>query len=101
MAKNDWVKVKDRKSGGKKTGVVIANTKTGEERTLLNTHGKYQKAKLELERGVKYTNDGAVKRDNKNRPIRLNEHEITWRKAYSSAIIDQTKAYNAKNGGKK
>ncbi len=100
MAK-DWQKVRDRKSGGKKTGVVIENRKTGEQRTLLNSHGKYQKAKLELERGVKYTNDGQVKTNKKGEPMRLSDAERAYRGGYKAALIDQAKAYNAKNGGRR
>lgn len=100
MAKK-WEKVRDRRSGGKKTGVVLANTQTGEQRTLLNPNGKYKKAQRELKRGIKFTNDGQMKMNREGKPIRLNEYEKTWRKAYCAAIIDQTKAYNAKNGGRK
>lgn len=100
MAKK-WEKVRDCRFGGKKTGVVLANTQTGEQRTLLNSHGKYKKYQLELREGIKYTNDGQIKRNKKGEPIKLRDAEISYRNGYDAALIDQAKAFNAKNGGKK
>lgn len=100
MAKK-WTKVKDRVRGGKKTGVIVLNKSTGEQRTLLNSHGKYQKYQYELEKGVKVTNDGQVKRDKQGRPIRLRAGEEAYRHGYRSALIDQAKAYNSRKGGRK
>ncbi len=41
MAKK-WVKYSDRRSKGKKTGVVLVDKQSGDTRTLLNPHGKYK-----------------------------------------------------------
>ena len=96
MAK--WTKVRDRKSNGKKTGVVLKNNSTGDEIVLLNPHGKYKKYQAEINKGVKLTNEGKIKRDKQGQPIALTQADIKYRQGYSSALIDQTKIFN---GGKK
>lgn len=96
-----WKKVEDCRSGGKKTGVILVDTKTGEQRKLLNPHGKFKKNQLELREGIKYTNYGQVKRNKKGQPIRLCDAEIAYRHGYDAALIDQAKAYNATRGGRK
>lgn len=103
MAKK-WEKVKDCVVKGKKTGVVVREESSGKTRTLLNSHGKYAKATAELESGVRMTNEGKIKVDEKTgKPQTLTSEEKAYRAGYRSAMIDQAKAYNAKNkigGGK-
>ena len=99
MAKSaKWVKVRDRVKQGRKTDVVLANRSTGEERVLLNPHGKYQKYSVELEKGLQLTNTGDVKKDKNGKKVELSGAQRAYRAGYRSAIIDQTKAYK---GGKK
>lgn len=94
MAKSaKWVKVRDRVKKGRKTGVVLANRSTGEERVLLNPHGKYQKYSVELEKGLQLTNTGDVKKDKNGKKVELSGGQRAYRAGYRSAIIDQTKAY--------
>lgn len=97
MAK--WIKVRDKRlKDGSKGGAVVANRKTGEQRTLLNPHGKYQKYNYELSAGQHVTNDGVKKVDKKGKPITLSDGQRAYRAGYKSAIIDSAKAYNAKKG---
>ena len=99
MAKGKkWVKVRDRVRQGRKTGVVLANRSTGEERVVLNPHGKYQKYSVEPEKGLKLTNTGDVKKDKNGKKVGLTGRQRAYRAGYPSAIIDQTKAYM---GGRK
>ena len=96
MAK--WKKVKDVKRGGKMTGVMLENPKNHNVVTLLNPHGKFRKYEVELEKGIKYTNDGQIKRDAKGKAIPLTAVDKKYRQGYRSALIEQSKIYN---GGKK
>ncbi len=101
MAKK-WLKIKDRISKGKKTGVVLQKQGSEETRSLLNPHGKYLKATAELNAGVKMTNDGKIKVDKTTgKQQTLTSEERAYRAGYRSAMIDQAKAHNAKNGIKK
>ena len=97
MAK--WKKVKDVVRKGKKTGVMVVNTQNDQVVTLLNPHGKYQKYEQELEKGIKFTNDGQIKKDANGKAIPLTPEDKKYRQGYNSALIDQSKIYN--NGGKK
>lgn len=97
MAK--WKKVKDVVRKGKKTGVMVVNTQNDQVVTLLNPHGRYQKNKLELEKGIKFTNEGSIKLDKNGKAIPLTAEDRKYRQGYNSALIDQSKIYN--NGGKK
>lgn len=87
--------------GGKQIGTRVRNDSTGKERTLLNPHGKYSKAQAELTSGLRYTNDFEVKKDKNGAPLRLTDEQKAFRAGYRSAVIDQTKAYKSKHGGKK
>lgn len=93
---SNWKKTGERKARGKKTGVVITNTKTGQVKVLLNPHGKYQKYTVELSNKKRYTNDGKVKISRSGKPQKLSKAQQAYRAGYRSAIIDQTAAY--KNG---
>ncbi len=100
MAK--WSKVgpvKGRK--GKQIGTKVRDNRTGEERTLLNPHGKYSKATTELQQGVRMTNTGEIKRNKDGAPLTLSKEQRAYRAGYRSAVIDQTKAYKAKHQGGK
>lgn len=97
MAK--WKKVKDVKRGGKKIGVMVENPTNHNIVTLLNPHGKYQKYAQELEKGIKFTNEGSIKLDENGKAIPLTAEDRKYRQGYNSALIDQSKIYN--NGGKK
>lgn len=96
MAK--WQKVKDVKRGGKKIGVMLENPSNHNVVTLLNPHGKYQKYAQELEKGIKLTNEGSIKRDANGKAIPLTAADKKYRQGYNSALIDQSKIFN---GGKK
>lgn len=96
MAKTQWQSVRVRRGrGGKKVGVEVVNKKTGESRVLLNPHGKYQKYTFELKDQKRYTNDGKVKRNKAGKPMKLTKAQRSYRAGYRSAVIDQTKAFNA------
>ena len=95
MAQKDWKKVNVRKSKGKVTGTVVQNAKTGKTVTLLNPHGKYGKATVELQTGERRTNDGKVKTDKNGNVMHLTKEQKAYRAGYRSAIIDQTKAFKA------
>lgn len=84
---------------GKQIGTRMRNTDTGKEFILLNPHGKYAKATVELERGVRLTNDGKIKRDKDGKPIKLSNGQRLFRAGYRSAVIDQTKAFNGSDQG--
>lgn len=99
MAK--WDKVKPVNKNGKQIGTRVRNNETGKELTLLNPHGKYDKITLELQDGVRMTNEGEIKKDKNGAPLRLTDEQKAFRAGYRSAVIDQTKAYNSKHGGKK
>ena len=93
---SNWVKVCNRTAHGKKTGVVLANKHTGVERTLLNGHGKYQKYNYELETNKRVTNSGKPKLSKQGNQLSLSRSQRAFRAGYKSAVIDRTKAYNAK-----
>ena len=61
-----------KKTNGKprKTGVNCVNA-DGEKFTLLNPSGKSAKYAAEIKRGVRYTNDGRVKRDDKGNALKF------------------------------
>lgn len=99
MAKK-WGKVGPVKGrGGKQIGTKVRNNSTGKERVLLNPHGKYGKATAELNQGVRMTNEGEIKRDENGEPLTLTREQRAYRAGYRSAVIDQTKAYNANHQG--
>lgn len=99
MAKK-WSKVDSVKGrDGKQVGTIVRNNFTNEERVLLNPHGKYGKATAELQHGVRITNDGEIKRNKNGEPLTLTKGQRAYRAGYRSAVIDQTKAYNAKHQG--
>ena len=81
--------------GGKHIGTRVRNNSTGKTRTLLNPHGKYGKATVELKQGVRMTNEGEIKRDRYGKLLTLTKGQRAYRAGYRSAVIDQTKAYNA------
>ena len=74
-------------------------TKTGH--VLLNPQEKRSKAFNELKTGVKRTNDGKFKLDEKKKAIRLTKEERAYRSGYIAAQNDSAKAYNATHGKKK
>ena len=97
MAKKKWQKVGEKRGVGDKTvGTVVVNTETGEQKTLLTPHGKYAKFSKELELNQHLTNDGQ-KKTVRGR-CTLSATEKAFRAGYKSAVIDQTKVYNAQNG---
>lgn len=96
MEKSEWVKISIRTAHGKKTGVVLANKQTGVERTLLNGHGKYQKYNYELKTNKRVTNSGQPKLNKQGNQLSLSRSQRAFRAGYKSAVIDRTKAYNAK-----
>lgn len=96
MAKSQWQSVRVRRGrGGKKIGVEVVNKNTGESRVLLNPHGKYSKYSAELNKNIRYTNDFSVKRNKAGKPMKLTKAQRSYRAGYRSAVIDQTKAFNA------
>ena len=96
MAKK-WVKYSDRRSKGKKTGVVLVDKQSGDTRTLLNPHGKYKKYSHELSTGKRFTNACVEKVDKQGKPVRLSKAQRAFRAWYKTAVIDSTRAYKAKN----
>ncbi len=97
MAKK-WSKVGPVKGrGGKQIGTRLRNNSTDKERVPLNPHGKYGKATVELQQGVRMTNEGEIKRNKKGEPLTLTKEQRAYRAGYRSAVIDQTKAYKAKH----
>lgn len=97
MAK--WIKLRDRKAKGKKTGVVVQKQGSDKQVTLLNPHGKFGKATEELKQGLHLTNEGQVKCDKKTGEVmKLTSEEKAFRNGYRSALIDTAKAHNAKAG---
>lgn len=94
MAK--WNKIRDRKAKGKKTGVVVQKEGSDKQVTLLNPHGKFNKATEELKQGVHLTNEGEVKCDKQTGEVmKLTSEEKAFRNGYRSAMIDSARAYNA------
>lgn len=97
-----WTKVGPIKGrGGKQIGTKVRNDRTGQEKVLLNPHGKYSKATAELQSNVCMTNNGEIKKDKHGNAVRPNAKQRAFRAGYRSAVIDQTKAYKSKHGGKK
>ncbi len=74
-------------------------TKTGH--VLLNPQEKRAKAFAELKSGVKRTNSGAYKLDDKKKAMRLTAEERAYRSGYIAAQNDSARAYNATHGRKK
>lgn len=75
-------------------------TKKGNTITLLNPAEKGEKYAKELRTGKKYTNDGAVKKDNKGKVIKLGKKERAYRGGYMDARKDNAKAYKSKRSKK-
>ncbi len=99
---NKWSKVGPVKGrGGKQIGTKVRNNSTNKVHVLLNPHGKYGKATVELQQGVRMTNDGEIKRNQSGEPLTLTKEQRAYRAGYRSAVIDQTKAYKAKHQGGK
>ena len=96
MAKKKYVVVRKKHTrGGRVGGTVVRDIKTGQQKVLLNPHGKYVKAQAELKQGVKFTNDGRTKVDGKGNAQKLSAKERAYRAGYVAAIIDQSRAFNA------
>ncbi len=93
MAKNNYAVVKKHKQG-----VVLVNTKTGEQKVLLNPNGKGAKYARELKTNLAYTNDGHVKLDKKGNKTTLSKVQRSFRAGYLQAQSDNAKAYNATKG---
>ena len=83
----------------RKTGVNCTNA-DGEKFTLLNPSGKSAKYAAEIKRGVRYTNDGKVKRDDKGNAQKLTAKQRAYRAGYLDRGKDSAKAYNAKKAKK-
>ena len=93
MVKKNYAVVKKHKQG-----VVLVDTKTGVQKTLLNPHGKGAKYARELKTNLAYTNDGQVKVDKKGNRTTLSKVQRSFRAGYLQAQRDNAKAFNAKNG---
>lgn len=68
---------------------------------LLNPYEKGSKAFYELQKGVHITNEGKVKINRQNKPIRLSDTERAYRSGYLAAQKDSRRAYKSrlnKNG---
>ena len=63
---------------------------------LLNPSGKSAKYAAEIKRGVRYTNDGRVKRDDKGNAQKLTAKQRAYRAGYLDRGKDSAKAYNSK-----
>lgn len=74
-------------------------TRTGH--TLLNPSEKREKYFVELKQGVKRTNKGSYKLDEKKKAIRLTPEQRAYRSGYIAAQNDSAKCYNAKHKKKK
>lgn len=86
-----------KKANGKprKTGVNCVNA-DGEKFTLLNPSGKSAKYAAEIKRGVCYTSDGRIKRDDKGNAQKLTAKQRAYRAGYLDRGKDSAKAYNSK-----
>lgn len=86
-----------KKANGKprKTGVNCVNA-DGENFTLLNPSGKSAKYAVEIKRGVRYTNDGRIKCDDKGNAQKLTAKQRAYRAGYLDRGKDGAKAYNSK-----
>ena len=70
--------------------------KNGKTITLLNPAEKGAKYAKELRTGKKYTNDGAVKKDENGKVIKLGKKERAYRGGYLDGRKDNAKAYKSK-----
>ena len=75
-------------------------TKNGNTITLLNPAEKSKKYAKELRTGKKYTNDGAVKKDNNGKVIKLGKKERAYRGGYLDGRKENAKAYKSKKNRK-
>lgn len=69
--------------------------KNGNLFCVLNPSEKSKKYAFELKSGLKHTNDGELKTDDNDRPIKLNEKDKAFRYGYLTARKDNVKAYKA------
>ena len=63
---------------------------------LLNPCEKGKKAFYELQEGVHYTNEGKVKVNKQNKPIRLSDTKRAYRSGYLAAQKDSRRAYKSR-----
>ena len=75
-------------------------SRSGNPVTLLNPAEKGEKYANELRTGVKQTNDGVTKTDEKGKPIRLTEEERRFRVGYLNARKDGANAWKSKQAKK-
>ena len=94
--KSKWHKCGEQIEKCKATGICVKNDETKQVRVLLTPHGRYQMAVKELETGMRYTNDGKVKKDkNGGNALKLTPCQRAFRAGQRSMVIEQTKAYKA------
>lgn len=79
---------------------VKVKSKTGKTVTLLNPSEKGKKYATELKTGVKQTNAGVKKKDEKGKPIKLNKQSKAYRAGYLDAQKDSAKCYKARQAKK-
>ncbi len=82
-----------KKNGGKVKSGTIVTFNDGSTKTLLTPAGKGEKYASELRDGVRYTNNGEVKKNG------LTKQGRAYRSGYLDAQKDARSAYNAKKKG--
>lgn len=91
--------------GVKKSGIeyTIPEGKehAGDKRILLTPEGKRAKYKYELETGVKFTNEGEVKRNKDESTMYLNTAERSYRTGFIASQNEQRAIYAKKHAQKK
>lgn len=89
--KSNWVVV-----GKNSTGTSFID-EAGKSKKLLTPHGKGKKYARELSTGIRETNMGSVKKNEKGQVMTLTEKQRAYRSGYLDAQKDSAKAYKAKN----
>lgn len=90
--KNKWTIL-----GKNKSGTSMIHNETGVTKKLLTPKGKAEKFLRELSTGVKETNTGKTKVDQKGNVMFLTEAQKAYRSGWLDSRKDSAAAYKAKN----